>query len=207
MMLFLIAGAWVTGLFVVIAAVTMVAMATGPGTRTGSSAAAQNALAGAGRPAGNSKAGGDSRIAGDGQAGQDHDGHGQAGHGRPGHRKPGRSPIRNGGATGARPALAGPWAPARIHAVYVGTGSADTSQFTIGGNGTWELAWSYRCTGPGTKSSFTVSQDGLSGTAGPHIARLSSAGQGVTWARRDSGTHYLAIRTQCRWRLTVTSHP
>jgi hypothetical protein len=88
--------------------------------------------------------------------------------------------------------------------VYIHTGSADTSSFTIGGNGTWKLAWSYRhCAGPG--GGFTVSQDGTGSANGPSVIRPGTAGHGVTWAHNDGGTHYLAIRTQCQWRITVTS--
>ncbi len=89
--------------------------------------------------------------------------------------------------------------------MYASTGSADTSQFTIGGNGTWKIAWSYSCAGLDPKGSFTVGQDGASSVDGAYITRLGATGRGVTWAYKDAGTHYLAIRTQCRWRITVTS--
>ena len=84
-------------------------------------------------------------------------------------------------------------------------GSADTSQFTIGGNGTWKIAWSYSCAGLDPKGSFTVGQDGANSVDGAYITRLGATGRGVTWAYKDAGAHYLAIRTQCRWRITVTS--
>jgi hypothetical protein len=89
--------------------------------------------------------------------------------------------------------------------VYASTGSADTSQFTIGGNGTWKIAWSYSCAGLDPKGSFTVGQDGANSVDGAYITRLGATGRGVTWAYKDAGAHYLAIRTQCRWRITVTS--
>lgn len=188
--LFLIASVWVTGLFAVVAAVTMVAMATGPVART----------SGADTPV-TGQSGGGPRAAGGGTATAGHEGTGggQAGHGRTGQRRTGDrtgpSPVQHTGAS----------APTRIHAVYASTGSANTSQFTIGGNGTWKIAWSYNCAGLHPSGSFTVGQDGADSVDGAYIARLGAAGRGVTWAFKDAGTHYLAIRTQCRWRITVTS--
>jgi hypothetical protein len=190
MKLFLIASVWLTGLFVVIVAVTMVAMATGPSASRDGAASPPKRTA-SGQLAGDALANGPARTGGHDQVGQIRAGHGQAG----GSQSEGQ---QNG------PARAGSSAPAQIHAVYIHTGSADTSPFTIGGNGSWKLAWSYRhCAGPG--GGFTVSQDGTGGANGPSVIRPGAAGHGVTWAHNDGGTHYLAIRTQCQWRITVTS--
>jgi hypothetical protein len=177
MKLFLIASVWVTGLFVVVAAVTMVAMATGPVARTSGADTPVRGPAG-----GPPRAGGGSSGIGRSKAGLAR--HGLARHGA---------------------AARGASAPTRIHAVYASTGSANTSQFTIGGNGTWKIAWSYSCAGLGPQGSFTVGQDGASSIDGAYITGLGATGRGVTWAYKDAGTHYLAIRTRCRWRITVTS--
>jgi hypothetical protein len=163
MKLIAIAGVWVTGLVVVIAAVTMVAMASAPIGANSSANAAQQAPRGR------------AAIPAPAMAGRDP---AAAGHGPAGHRTP---------------------------TVYVGQGSANTSEFTIGGTGTWELAWSYDCAGAGSPGSFAVSQHGSG--SGVHILRHGMAGQGVSWAYHDTGTHYLAVRTRCRWRLIVASHP
>jgi hypothetical protein len=187
MKLFLIASVWVTGLFVVVAAVTMVAMATGPVARTSGADTPVPVPAG-----GHGQA--DAGQARNGQASQ-----GRTGQGRTGDSRTGPSVVRH------RAAAAGASAPTRIHAVYASTGSADTSQFTIGGNGTWKIAWSYSCAGLDPKGSFAVGQDGANSVDGAYITRLGATGRGVTWAYKDAGTHYLAIRTQCRWRITVTS--
>ena len=205
MKLFLIASVWVTGLFVVVAAVTMVAMATGPVARTsGADTPVRGPAGGPPRTGSGSSGVGGHRRSGDGQARDGQAGDGQAAQG-------GTSQSRTGSST-AGPGLArhgaaagGASAPTRIHAVYASTGSADTSQFTIGGNGTWKITWSYSCAGLGPKGSFTVGQDGTSSVDGAYITRLGATGRGVTWAYKDAGTHYLAIRTQCRWRITVTS--
>ena len=187
MKLFLIASVWLTGLFVVIVAVTVVAMATGPGGSRGGAASLPKRTA-SGQLAGDAVASGLPRTGDHDQVGQIRAGHGQAG----------------GSQSEGGLARTGSSAPAQIHAVYIHTGSADTSPFTIGGNGTWKLAWSYRhCSGPG--GGFTVSQDGTGGANGPSVIRPGTAGHGVTWAHNDGGTHYLAIRTQCQWRITVTS--
>ena len=193
MKLFLIASVWATGLFVVIVAVTVVAMASGPSASRGGAASLPKRTA-AGQLAGDAVASGPPRT-GD----HDHVGQIRAGHGQAGGRQSDQSEGQQSG-----PARTGSSAPAQIHAVYIHTGSADTSSFTIGGNGTWKLAWSYhQCPGPG--SGFTVSQDGTGSANGPSVIRPGTAGHGVTWAHNDGGTHYLAIRTQCQWRITVTS--
>ncbi len=221
MKLFLIASVWVTGLFVVITAVTIVAMATGPIARTSGPAALQKGLGSSGRPAGDAEAG-DVRDghhdqagylrAGYLRAGYGQTGHGQAGHIRAGESRTGGNRARHGEAP-SRPTAAGLPAATGLHAVYAHTGSANTSTFTIGGDGTWKLAWAYNCTEFDPDGSFTVSQQGTGGGTGTgsgdgtYVTRLGTAGRGVTWVHQDAGTHYLAIRTQCRWRITVTSQP
>ena len=214
MKLVLIASVWVAGLFVVVAAVTMVAMATAPVARTSGAGAPVQRQAGGHPHAGDGSAGGSAGIggyhrAGDGQPGQGGTGPGGTGRSVPGGSGTGRGRTgdsRTGPSVARRSAAAaGASAPTRIHAVYASTGSADTSQFTIGGNGTWKIAWSYNCAGLDPKGSFTVGQDGASSVDGAYITRLGATGRGVTWAYKDAGSHYLAIRTQCRWRITVTS--
>ncbi len=165
MKLLLIAIVWATGLFVVIAAVTMVAVATAPIARNTSATLPKKAPGGgAAIPAARA---------------------GRTARGRP-------APTRAAVAAGTLE-------------VYAGQGSADTSQFAIGGTGSWELAWSYDCAAAGSAGSFIVSEHGSGGAGGAQVARRGTAGHGTTWAHHDAGRHYLAIRTRCRWRLTVTS--
>lgn len=187
MKLFLIASVWVTGLFAVVAAVTMVAMTTGPVARTSGADTPVTGPSGGGA--------GGSAIAAHQGSGDGNAGSGRTGQRRTGDNRTGPSPVRHTGAS----------APTQIHAVYASTGSANTSQFTIGGNGTWKIAWSYNCAGLHPNGSFTVGQDGAASVDGAYITRLGTTGRGVAWAYKDAGTHYLAIRTQCRWRITVTS--
>jgi hypothetical protein len=221
MKLLLIAVVWVTGLFVVTAAVTMVAVATAPMARNSSAAMVQQSPGGKGGwTSGATRPGRDPAVAGHSRAGhQRGDGsraaHGQrrgdrgqrrGGRGQPSHGQPGGlvQPARPHGGSG--PAVSGS-APTRVLAVYVGQGSANTSRFTIGGPGTWKVAWSYDCAGLAPPGGFTLGQDGSASVAGARVAESGLAGHGMTWARRGSGTHYLAIRTPCRWRLIVTSFP
>jgi hypothetical protein len=212
MKLVLIASVWVTGLFVVIAAVTMVAMATGPIATTTGATTLQKGLAGGHRTARIAGAGADLRNGGHDQPGGEQAGAAPAGSGRTGHSRtgqsrPGGSHTHQSGAKHSTLATSRPSAPTMIHAVYAHTGSANTSPFTIGGNGTWKLAWSYDCAGLGSEGSFSVSQDGTGNVDGAYITRFGAAGHGVTWAYQDAGTHYLAVRTQCQWQITVTSQP
>lgn len=181
MKLLAISCVWITGLAVVVAAVLMVAVATAPIARNSSAAGARQPPASQAAMAGT--AGADRNLAAAGRSlahhGQPHDGSTS---------QPGAS------------------APTRILAVYLGFGSANTSQFTIGGTGTWKLGWSYDCAaGTGSPGAFTISQHGPGSDGGAHVDRRGMAGHGVSWAWHDAGTHYLAIRTQCRWRLTVAS--
>jgi hypothetical protein len=209
MKLIAISCAWITGLAVVIAAVLMVAVATAPIARNSSAAEAQQPPASQAAMAGTASAGRDPAAAGRSPAGQPAGGI-AAGRSRAGRGQAGRQVDRSL-AHPAQPhdgstSQPGASAPARILAVYLGLGSANTSQFTIGGTGTWKLGWSYDCAaGTGSPGAFTVSQHGPGSGGGAHVDRRGMAGHGVSWAWHDAGTHYLAIRTQCRWRLTVAS--
>jgi hypothetical protein len=191
MKLIAISFVWVTGLAVVIAAVLMVAVATAPIARNSSAAEAQQPSASQAAMAGTASADRDPAAAGS-----------QAGGGQAG-----RSLTHPGRPHDGSTSQLGASAPARIQAVYLGLGSADTSQFTIGGTGTWKLGWSYDCAGTGSPGTFTISQRGPGSGGSAHVDRRGMAGHGVSWARHNAGTHYLAIRTQCRWRLTVASRP
>lgn len=194
-----ISTAWVTGLFMVIAAVTVVAVATAPIARNTGTAVAQQARARQPAIPAADRAGSEPGGAGGSLAGP-----------RPARRGPAASsPAARGSQPGPGSASGVPRvrasAPARILDTYIGLGSANTSQFTIGGTGTWKLAWSYDCTGAGTPGTFAVSQHGPGRGGHGYVHRSGMAGQGVSWAHHDAGLHFLEIRTRCRWRLTVAS--
>jgi hypothetical protein len=193
MKLSLIASAWVAGIFVVIAAVTMVAMTNAPIAKPGGAVAPRGGPDGGGAAGGATAAGRDARIARSSRAGDRRSGHGAA-----------AGPGRVHAAPGA---MAAP-APARTVTVYIGAGSARTSQFTIGGDGSWKLAWSYSCTRSDSDGIFRIGQgsQGSQGSQdGASVARSGTAGRGARRIRHDAGTHYLLISSQCRWRIKVTS--
>ena len=213
MKLIAISCVWITGLAVVIAAVLMVAVATAPIARNSNAAEAQQPPASQAAMAGTGSADRDPAAAGRSPAGQPARGivagRSRAGGGQG--RQVDRSLAHPGQSHDGSTSQLGASAPARILAVYLGLGSANTSQFTIGGTGTWKLGWSYDCAagtgspGTGSPGAFTISQHGPGSGGGAHVDRRGMAGHGVSWAWHDAGTHYLTIRTQCRWRLTVAS--
>jgi hypothetical protein len=191
MKLSLIASAWVAGIFVVIAAVTRVAMTTSPIAKTSGAAAARGGPDGGRTAGGVTAAGRDASIASSRPADDRQAGHGAAG---------GTSvPHAASSATATS-------APARIATVYIGTGRARTSPFSIGGDGSWKLAWSYSCAGLDPDSAFSIGQDGQGSLDGTSVARSGNAGRGARRIRHDAGTHYLLITSLCRWRITVTSN-
>ncbi|MEP7025954.1 MAG: hypothetical protein ABJB47_19580 [Actinomycetota bacterium] len=210
-----IASVWVTGLFVVIAAVAMVAMTTAPSGAHQSVRRAGFSGTGPGHGAGASS-------------------HRRAGqHSRSSHTAGNSHPGGSRALGGQKPAV-----PAMVTSIYSGHGSADTTKFTIGGTGNWKVNWSYSCPGAGgggkasgggggggtssggtsgggtSGGGFTVSQAGLgrpvsqisaAGQTGIAVRRAGRSGHGVAWAQQDPGTHFLKIRTPCNWQVTVTS--
>jgi hypothetical protein len=183
-----IASIWVTGLFVVIAAVAAVAMTTTPAAST-HAPAEQAGYAGNSSPV----------VSGHGNGRTAHRGAGR--HGRPGSQHSGAR-ARNG----QKPA-----APAIVRDVYSGRGSAYTTAFTVSAAGLWKVSWSFSCAGPGGQSGFAINQVDQAGHAVPAsvamaVTRAGRSGRGVTWAHRDPGAHALEIRTPCSWQVTVTTH-
>ncbi len=190
MKLALIASAWVTGIFVVIAAVTMVALTTAPTAKPSGAVASRGGPDGGRGAGGATAAGRDSRIARSRPADDRQAGHGAAADTGPAHAAP--------GTTGAP-------APAKTVTVYVGVRTARTSPFSIGGDGSWKLAWSYSCAGLNPGGIFSIGQDGQGSLDGTSVARSGTAGRGARRIRHDAGTHYLMIKSLCRWRIKVTS--
>jgi hypothetical protein len=187
-----IASIWVTGLFVVIAAVAAVAMTTTPAT----GAHARSEQAGY---AGNSSP----VVPGHGTGSTAHRGAGHRGAGR--HGQPGSQHSGARARGGQKPA-----APAIVRDVYSGRGSAYTTAFTVSMAGLWKVSWSFSCAGSRGQSGFAVSQVDQAGHAVPvsvamAVTRAGRSGRGVTWAHRDPGAHALEIRTPCSWQITVTT--
>jgi hypothetical protein len=178
-----LAGVWVTGLFVVIAAVAAVAMTTTPATGTHTPA---------------------ERAGYTGNSAPVATGHG-AGRSGQGSQRGGSQDSGARARSGQRPA-----APASVRDVYSGRGSAYTTAFTVGAAGLWKVSWSYSCAGSAGQSGFAITQVDQAGHAVPAstamaLTQAGRSGRGVTWARRDPGAHALEIRTPCNWQVTVTT--
>jgi hypothetical protein len=105
--------------------------------------------------------------------------------------------------SGARPSGARPSGARRGHDVFAGRGSRSTGPFSIGGNGTWTLVWSYSCRQLAPGGSFVVREDGTRAADVVSVHETGTAGHGATWAYRDAGTHTLVIRSRCAWTLRV----
>jgi hypothetical protein len=94
----------------------------------------------------------------------------------------------------------------RTIATFTGSGIENTPQFTIGGDGTWKLDWTYNCSSDGGSGNFIVGED-QDDFSGVNVNELGPGGHGSTWAYSDAGTHYLAINSECEWRVKVIGQP
>lgn len=108
---------------------------------------------------------------------------------------------------GAKTAGPGPAGSRGVLAVISGHGSETTRPFAVGGNGTWTLRWSYSCQASGRRGSFMVDVGGPGSISGAFVNVIGTAGHGASRAYRDDGTHYLAISSDCAWRIRVLGQP
>jgi hypothetical protein len=168
------AGIGAAGLGAVVGAVAVVAAATGPPRATPPAPKPRQGLARQ-RAAGNSSTPATARA-----------------------RLAPANPRPTPAASGARPSGA-----RRGHDVFAGRGSRSTGPFSIGGNGTWTLVWSYSCRQLAPGGSFVVREDGTRAADVVSVHETGTAGHGATWAYRDAGTHTLVIRSRCAWTLRV----
>jgi hypothetical protein len=109
----------------------------------------------------------------------------------------------------AAPSKAAAPPPARPHVIarFTGSGIENTSQFTIGGSGNWELRWSYNCSSLGSSGNFIVGEDNNNDLSGASVNELGPAGHGVTHVYSDAGRHYLSVNSECSWKMTAVSQP
>ncbi len=94
-----------------------------------------------------------------------------------------------------------PAAAAKVLATFSGTGIENTPKFTV--SGTWKLEWRYNCSAFGSQGNFAVLTDGGNDPAGADVNELGNGGHGTTYAYGDSGRHYLAVDSECAWRVKV----
>ena len=97
-----------------------------------------------------------------------------------------------------------PAAPARpkakVLATFTGSGAENTPKFTV--SGSWKLKWSYNCSSLGFAGNFIVEEDNsFAGKAG--LNEEGKAGHGATWAYGDTGRHFLAVNSECKWTMKV----
>jgi hypothetical protein len=114
---------------------------------------------------------------------------------------------RAAGGSGARRAGPRPAGASHGHDVFAGRDSGSTRPFSIGGNGTWTLKWSYSCQALGRRGSFVVIEDHAHASGGVSVHETGPAGHGATWAYGDNGTHTLVISSGCAWTLRVLRRP
>jgi hypothetical protein len=88
-----------------------------------------------------------------------------------------------------------------------GSGSYTTARFTVGGNGDWDIQWSYSSGNSGGQVNFQIFGDGGSD---PNVAdpdQLGTGGSGVVHVYNDAGTHYLVVNSEGDWTVKVVTTP
>jgi hypothetical protein len=98
-------------------------------------------------------------------------------------------------------------APARAHTVATITGSGiqNTPKFTV--TATWKLVYSFSCASFGQAGNFIVDEDGGNDFNGVSVNDLAMSRSGSTWAYGDAGTHYLAVNSECSWKVAIVDEP
>jgi hypothetical protein len=96
-------------------------------------------------------------------------------------------------------------AAARTVRTFTGSGIQNTPKFTV--TATWKLVYSFNCASFGQSGNFQVDEDGGSDFGGVSVNDLSMARSASTWAYNDGGTHYLAVNSECSWKLKVVDEP
>lgn len=95
----------------------------------------------------------------------------------------------------------------RVIVRFSGSGIENTAKFTITGSGDWLLKWHYNCAADGGTGNFIVDEDGGSDLNGANVNELGAGGSGATHAYGDTGSHYLAINSECDWSVGVVTTP
>jgi hypothetical protein len=88
-----------------------------------------------------------------------------------------------------------------------GSGDENTARYTVGGNGDYDIYWSYNEGAMGTSVNFDFEGDGASdlNVTGPN--QLGTGGSGVTHVYNDAGQHYLQILSEGNWTIKVVTVP
>lgn len=86
-------------------------------------------------------------------------------------------------------------------ATFTGSGDNTTAKFAV--SGTWELGYTFDCSGFGDEGNFQVYEDGSK----VMVNDLAESKNATTYAYDDAGTHYLQVNSECDWTVTVASQP
>ena len=98
-----------------------------------------------------------------------------------------------------------PKATAHTVATFTGSGSENTPAFTV--TSSWKLSYSFSCTALGESGTFQVSEDNGQDLSGLTVNDLAESKSSSASASNDAGRHYLAIASQCSWKLQVIDEP
>ena len=96
-------------------------------------------------------------------------------------------------------------AAARTVATFTGSGQETTPRFTV--TATWKLVYSFSCAAFGQAGNFQVFEDGGNDLNGVSVNDLAMSKSASTWAYGDAGTHYLAINSECSWKVKIIDEP
>jgi hypothetical protein len=90
-----------------------------------------------------------------------------------------------------------------------GSGNYTTAKFTVGGNGDYDVHWTYKpnadFASQGMSANFSVQADNGNDIHFNDPNQLGQGGSGVVHVYGDAGTHYLTIIGESDWTITVTA--
>lgn len=88
-----------------------------------------------------------------------------------------------------------------------GSGDDNTARYTVGGNGDYDIYWSYNEGNMGTTVNFDFEGDGGSDfdVTGPN--QLGAGASGVTHVYGDAGQRYLQVLSEGNWTIKIVTVP
>jgi len=102
-------------------------------------------------------------------------------------------------------------APARPQTLLKASGSGNytTAKFTVGGNGDYDVYWTYKPSADfasqGMSANFSIEADSGSDLNFNNPNQLGAGGSGVVHVYGDAGIHYLTITGEADWTVTAVS--
>jgi hypothetical protein len=105
------------------------------------------------------------------------------------------------------PSRSAAFQPTTLLATVTGSGDDTTAKFTVGGNGDYDVDWTYSQGSYPSSVNFMILEDGsyLNNFNGPN--QLGKGGSGTTRVYGDAGTHYLEVLSEGDWTVRVVSAP